>query len=315
VARFILRRLGLIVLTMFLASVLLFVLMRILPGNIASVILGQFATKAAIANLSAQMGLNRPLVVQYFSWLWGFITGHWGTSYTMNVSIMPLVFERLRLSLILGALGLALYAPIGILLGTIAAVRRNTWADHTLSIGALAFVGLPEFVTGLVLIFIFALELHWLPAQSDVDFRNFGFGTNISMLVLPAITVSLAMIAYITRMTRSTTVEVLGSDYVRTAYLKGLSPAKVMRVHVMRNSLLPTVTVIATSMAWLIGGLVITETVFGYPGLGSLLIFAIQGRDLLLVQDVVMLVVIIVGVSNLLADVIYAWLNPRIVYK
>lgn len=311
---FILRRLGFVLVSMFAASVLLFLILRVLPGDITAVILGMFATKAAMANLRVELGLDHPLIVQYFSWLAGFVTGHWGTSVVMSEPILPLVMERLGRSLVLAGIALVLYAPIGILLGTIAATRRNTWVDHSISIGALSFVGLPEFVTGLVLIYIFALQFRWLPAQSGGDLAS-GFSLNLQMLILPAITVSLTMIAYITRMTRSSTVEVLQADYVRTAYLKGLPRAKVMRVHVLRNSLLPTVTVIGNSMGWLVGGLVVTETVFGYPGLGRLLVFAIQRRDLPLVMDVVMLIVVVVGIANLTADVIYAWLNPRIAYK
>jgi peptide/nickel transport system permease protein len=311
---FILRRLGFVLVTMLVASVILFLVLRILPGDITAVILGQFATKEAMANLKVELGLDRPLIVQYLQWLGGFVTGQWGTSVVMGVPTFDLVMQRLQLSLLLGAIGLALYAPIGILLGTIAAIRRNSWVDHSISIGALSFIGLPEFVTGLVLIFIFALQLQWLPAQSSVSPDNPPF-LNLQMLILPAVTISLTMIAYITRMTRSTTVEVLQSDYVRTAYLKGLPRRQIMRGHVLRNSLVPTVTVIANSMGWLIGGLVITETVFGYPGLGRLLVFAIQRRDLPLVLDVVMLVVVIVGISNLIADVIYVWLNPRISYR
>jgi peptide/nickel transport system permease protein len=311
---FILRRLGFVLVTMLVASIILFLVLRILPGDITAVILGQFATKEAMANLKVELGLDRPLIVQYLRWLGGFVTGQWGTSVVMGVPTFDLVMQRLQLSLLLGAIGLALYAPIGILLGTIAAIRRNSWVDHSISIGALSFIGLPEFVTGLVLIFIFALQLQWLPAQSSVSPDNPPF-LNLQMLILPAVTISLTMIAYITRMTRSTTVEVLQSDYVRTAYLKGLPRRQIMRGHVLRNSLVPTVTVIANSMGWLIGGLVITETVFGYPGLGRLLVFAIQRRDLPLVLDVVMLVVVIVGISNLIADVIYVWLNPRISYR
>ncbi|MFA4965982.1 MAG: ABC transporter permease [Thermoleophilia bacterium] len=312
--RFILRRLGFVLVSMLAASVILFLILRVLPGDITAVILGMFATKEAMANLRVELGLDHPLIVQYFSWLAGFVTGDWGTSVVMSAPILDLVMERLGRSLVLAGIALALYAPIGILLGTIAATRRNTWVDHSISIGALSFVGLPEFVTGLVLIYVFALQLQWLPAQSGGDFAS-GFSLDVRMLILPAITVSLTMIAYITRMTRSSTVEVLQADYVRTAYLKGLPRGKVMRTHVLRNSLLPTVTVIGNSMGWLVGGLVVTETVFGYPGLGRLLVFAIQRRDLPLVMDVVMLIVVVVGIANLMADVIYAWLNPRIAYK
>lgn len=312
--RYVLRRLGLLLLTVIVASVILFLVLRVLPGDVASVILGQFATDAAKANLRAELGLDKPLIVQYLTWFKNFATGNWGYSEILSIDIMAIVRQTLGASLLLAAFALALYAPIGIVLGTIAAARQNKWSDHTISIGALIFIGLPEFVTGLTLIYVFALGLGWFPAQSPVEFSQ-GIAYNLPMMVLPAVTVSLTLIAYITRMTRSSTVAVLQSGYVRTAYLKGASRWRVMRVHVLRNSLLPTVTVIGNSMGWLVGGLVVTESVFGYPGLGRLLVYVITRRDLVMVLDISMLIVVIVCVSNLVADVVYVWLNPRISYK
>ena len=204
--------------------------------------------------------------------------------------------------------------PLGIVFGLMAGLRRNSWVDNTLSVGSLAFIGLPEFVSGVILIYVFALQLGWLPAQSMVDY-SLGFIPNIPMLVLPAITISLTSLAYILRMQRSSTVEVLEMDYVRTANLKGLSARQVLFGHVLRNALLPTVTVVAIGIGWLVGGLIVTETVFSYPGLGRMLLFAIQRRDLPLIQAVAMIIVIIVGLANLAADIIYAYLNPRIAYR
>jgi peptide/nickel transport system permease protein len=176
------------------------------------------------------------------------------------------------------------------------------------------FVGLPEFVTGIILIFVFALTLGWLPAQSPVDFSE-GFWANVPMLILPGITVSSVSLAYITRMQRSSTVEVLQSDYVRTAFLKGLSFVRVIRKHVLRNSFLPTVTAIALCIGWLVSGLIVTESVFSYPGVGRLLLFGASHRDIPLLQAVSMLVVVLVGLLNLAADLVFAWLNPRITFK
>lgn len=305
--RYLLKRIGFSLTALFLVSLIVFVLLRVLPGDMTKVILGQFATPEAMARLRQELGLDRSLVVQYFSWLSGFLTGNWGYSIVMSEDVLQLVRGRLQASLILGCFAFVLYVPTGILLGTIAAMRRNTWVDHTISIGSLTFIGLPEFVTGLTLILIFALNLQWFPAQSP--------NVTLQMLILPAITVCLTMIAYVARMTKSGTEEVLQADYVRTARLKGLSPWTVNRRYVLRNSLLPTVTVIATAMGWLVGGLVVTETVFNYPGLGSLLVYAIQRRDMPLVMDIVMLIAIIVAISNFIADLVYAWLNPRITYR
>lgn len=313
-SQFIVRRLGFVLLSMLMASIIIFAATQVIPGDIASVILGQFATPEAKANLRAELGLNRPLVVQYLDWLWSFIQGDWGQSTSMHVPVREIVMSRLYNTLILAAVGFMMFVPLGILLGLISAIRRNSWVDHSISISSLVFVGLPEFVTGIILIYIFALQLGWLPAQSSVDYSG-GILPMVPMLVLPGITVSLVSLAYIARMTRSSTVEVLQADYVRTAYLKGLSPSRVIRVHVLRNSLQPTVAAIALCIGWLVSGLIVTESVFGYPGLGRLLLFGASHRDIPLLQAVSMIVVVVVGVVNLLADVIYAWLNPRITYK
>ena len=196
----------------------------------------------------------------------------------------------------------------------IAALRKNTWVDQTISVGSLAFIGLPEFVSGLILIAIFAIQLNWFPAQSSIP-PDTSFIEALPYLILPAITVALTSLAYVVRMTRSSTVDVLQMDYVRTANLKGLSPSKVLFTHVLRNSLLPTVTVVAIGIGWLIGGLIVTESVYGYPGIGRLLLFAIQRRDLVLIQSTALLIVLIYVVANLVADILYAVLNPRIRYS
>lgn len=313
-SRFIVRRLGFVLLTMVLASMLIFAATQIIPGDVATMILGRFATEEAKHNLRAELGLNRPLIVQYLSWAWDFIHGDWGRSIATDTAVREVVLERLRNSAILAFCAFIIYVPLGIVLGLIAGLRRNSWVDNTLSIGSLAFIGLPEFVSGVILIYIFSLKLHWLPSQSSVDY-SLGFLPNVPMLVLPAITISLTSLAYIIRMQRSSTVEVLEMDYVRTANLKGLSARQVLFGHVLRNALLPTVTVVALGVGWLVGGLIVTETVFSYPGLGRLLLFSIQRRDLPLIQSVAMIIVIIVGLANLCADILYAYLNPRIAYK
>jgi len=310
---FIVRRLGFVLLTVLLSSAIIFFATQILPGDVATMILGRFASEEARANLREQLGLDRPMIVQYVSWLWNFVQGDWGTSLSTGQDVLTITLTRLRNSAILMLAGVLLYVPIGIALGVIAAVRRNRLSDHVISIGSLSFIGLPEFVTALVLIEVFAIHLGWLPAVSNVDLSG-GILEQVRYLVLPAITISLANIAYIARMTRSSTVDVLTTDYVRTARLKGLAPRRVMFAHVLRNALLPTVTVVAIGVGWLIGGLIITESVFSYPGLGRLLLFAIQRRDVPLIQATTLLIVVIFCLCNLAADVLYAYLNPRIRY-
>ena len=312
--RFILRRLGFMVLTVLLASIIIFWATAVLPGDVASQILGRFATETAKTELRHELGLDRPIYVQYGSWLGKYVRGDWGESPSMNTLVRPVIFERLRNSLYLAAVAFVFYVPIGILLGLIAALRKNSWVDQTISVGSLAFIGLPEFVSGLILITIFAIELGWFPSQSNIA-PDSTFTQALPYLILPAVTVALTSLAYVVRMTRSSTVDVLQMDYVRTANLKGLPPRKVLFTHVLRNSLLPTITVVAIGIGWLIGGLIVTEAVFGYPGIGRLLLFAIQRRDLQLVQATALLIVIIYVVANLVADVLYAILNPRIRYN
>jgi peptide/nickel transport system permease protein len=311
--QFITRRLGFVVLMVILSSMLIFLATQVLPGDIATMMLGRFASDEARENLREELGLNEPMVVQYATWLGDFVRGDWGYSISTKTEIRPLVIERLGNSAMLAAVAFAIFVPVGILLGLVAALRRNSWVDQTISIGSLAFIGLPEFVSAVILISIFSIQLGWFPSQSAIK-PDAGFVEAFPYLILPAITVALTSLAYIVRMTRSSTVDVLGTDYVRTANLKGLSPYRVLFTHVLRNSLLPTITVIAISIGWLIGGLIVTESVFSYPGLGRLVLFAVQRRDIPLIQATVLLIVVIYGFSNLIADVLYAVLNPRIRY-
>ncbi|MCZ7665446.1 MAG: ABC transporter permease [Thermoleophilia bacterium] len=312
--RFATRRLGFVVLTIVLSSMIIFAATQILPGDVATMVLGRFASEEAKTNLRHELGLDRPLVVQYGSWLGNFVQGDWGDSISTRTEIRPLVFERLKNSAVLAAVAFLFYVPVGIVLGLIAALRRNSWIDQTISVGSLAFIGLPEFVSAVILITIFSIELGWLPSQSAID-PGTSWVTAFPKLILPAITVALTSLAYIVRMTRSSTVDVLQTDYVRTATLKGLPPYRVLFTHVLRNSLLPTITVVAIGVGWLMGGLIITESVFNYSGIGRLLLFAVQRRDVPLIQATALLIVLIYGVSNLIADVLYAVLNPRIRYN
>jgi peptide/nickel transport system permease protein len=313
VSRFILRRLGFMVITVILASILIFWATTILPGDVASQVLGRYATNQAKTELRHKLGLDKPLAVQYVDWLGKYAKGDWGSSPSMATAVRPVVLNRLRNSFMLAIVGFAMYVPLGILLGLMAALRKNTWADNLISIGSLAFIGLPEFVSGFVLIYLFAIRLHIFHASSAI-LPNSSFAQAFPYLILPGVTVALTSLAYVTRMTRSSTIDVLQMDYVRTANLKGLPSRRVLFTHVLRNSLLPTVTVVAIGIGYLIGGLIITESVYSYPGIGTLLLFAIQRRDLQLVQATALLIVIIYLVANLVADVLYAVLNPRIRY-
>lgn len=313
-ASFVLRRLGFVVLTVLLSSILVFSATHILPGDVATMILGREATQQAKDELRKELGLDRPLVVQYGSWLSDMARGNWGKSLSLEQNVRPVTLERLRNSAMLALVAFLLYVPLGIFLGVMTAWRRNSALDQVVSAGSLAFVGLPEFVTGVLLIALFSRGLGWFPASSAIA-PNTSFAAAFPSLILPALTVSLTSLAYVIRMTRASTVEVLQTDYIRSARLKGLSPVSLIFGHVLRNSLLPTVTVVAAGVGWLMGGLIVTESVFGYPGLGRLVLFAVQRRDLPLIQATTMLIVVIFALANLAADIIYALLNPRIRYR
>ncbi len=311
-ARYLLRRLLLLAVTLLITSVLVFGLTQLLPGDVARLILGRDARPEAIANLRAQLGLNDPVPMQYVHWLGGFVTGDWGKSFgSGNPLIRPLVLERLGYSLVLALFTLILSVPLSILLGVIAGLKENTWIDSLISIVSLSVVGLPEFVTGLVLINVFALGLKWFPASATVS-SNASILTWIPQLILPAITATFVLLGYIVRMTRAGVIDELHKPYVRTAQLKGLPQTQVIFKHVLRNALLPTITVIALSFGWLIGGLIVIENVFSYPGLGRLMVAAVQRKDIPLMQAIVMVIIFFFAISNLAADLLYALLNPRI---
>lgn len=309
--RYLLRRIVLLGGTVLISSLIIFLICRLLPGDVARVLLGREAGEAALAALRAELGLDRPLPLQYIDWLNGFLTGDWGIAYSTRQPIRPLVMERLSNSLLLASATLALALPLGIGLGVWAGWRAGKPDDTVISVSTLAVTGLPEFVTGLLLIDLLAFRLRWLPANSSIR-PDTSFFEILPQLVLPAITATLVLLAYIARLTRSGVIAGREQEYVRTAMLKGLSPATILRRHVLRNALLPTITVIAISLGWLISGLIVVENVYNYPGIGRLLTFAIDRRDLLLLQAVAMITVVIFAVANLLADLMYALLDPRI---
>ncbi|MCS6906691.1 MAG: ABC transporter permease [Anaerolineales bacterium] len=309
--KYLLRRLGFLILTLLITSMVIFIVTQFLPGDVARVILGREAGEAALEALREELGLKDPLPVQYTRWLVNFIRGDWGKSYSTKTEIRPLVLGRLRNSLMLAAVILVISVPLAILLGVIAGLNENKFVDNVISIASLAVVGLPEFVTGLVLIQIFSFRLKLFPANSSIR-PTTSFIEALPMLILPAMTATLVLLAYIARLTRAGVIEELKQQYVRTADLKGLPRRTVIFKHVLRNALIPTITVVAISMGWLISGLIVIENVFNYPGLGRLMVFAIDRRDLPLLQAVTMVAVLGFALSNLVADILYAILDPRI---
>jgi peptide/nickel transport system permease protein len=308
---YILRRLGLVLLTLLLTSIIIFTITQWLPGDVARVILGREAGEEAVQNLREELGLNEPLPMQYFKWLGNFIVGNWGTSFSTDSDIRPLVSDRIRNSFILAGVTLVIAVPLSVSLGVIAGLNENTLIDNLISISALSVVGLPEFVTGLILIQALAFDLNLLPASSTIS-PGQSFFANLPSLILPALTATLVLLAYVSRLVRSGVIEEIKKPYVRIATLKGLPYRTIIFKHILRNALLPTITVLAISFGWLISGLVVVENVFNYPGLGRLLVFAINRSDLPLIRAIVMVTVVGISFANLTADLLYGILNPQI---
>lgn len=307
---FLLKRLGLAIITLVLISFAVFAVSQVLPSDVGRLILGPYATQQQVNNLDHQLGTDRPLPVQYWDWITKFVRGDWGQSYLLNTPVRPMVLQRLLNSLILGAFALVLIVPLSIGLGVVAALNYGKAGDRAISIAGLSLIALPEFVTGVVLIVVFAVILGWFPVSSSVPSAN--PGDVLQQLLLPAIPLMLVLFGYISRMARAGTVVALNSNYARTAVLKGLPRRVVIWRHVLRNSLLPTISVVSVQVGYLVGGLVVIETLFNYPGIGKLVFDSAQGHDIPVLEATVLMVAIIYMVSNLVADLLLAMLNPRI---
>jgi peptide/nickel transport system permease protein len=311
--RFLLRRLGLLLLTLWLMSAIVFVISTILPGDVASVVLGRDASPQAVANLRREWGLDDPAPVQYLHWITGFVTGQWGDARSFDAPIADLIPGRLGNSLLLAAAALVVIVPLSIALGTVAALRQDRLSDRAISITGLSLMAVPEFVSGIILLTVFGIWLHVLPTGS---ISSGGSPlTSPQYLVLPALALGLVFFGYIARMMRASTISVLGSAYVRTARLKGVPLRLLLARHVLPNALVPTITVVTSQIGYLVGGLVVVETLFGYPGIGSLLLSAGLQHDVPLLEDCVMIIAVIYMLSNLAADLFYAYLNPRVRYS
>jgi peptide/nickel transport system permease protein len=312
---YVLRRLGLLAVTLLAISLLISGILQLLPGDAAEQILGAWAERSGqtLSAMRVRLGLDRPWHERYLSWLGGAVRGDLGQSLALNQPIAPLLFERLGYSLRLALPALAIAGAASVLLGVIAATRPNGAVDHAITTLTLTGVSFPAFVTGSLLILLFAGRLRWFPAASALV-QGEGLLFWARMLALPVATLTLESLAHATRTTRSSMIEVLKSPYVRTAILKGVPRRVVLFKHALRNALLPTVTVLAFNFGWMLGGIVVVEQVFSYPGLGSLVLFAIEQRDLPLLQASMFFVAAGYCAANLVADVVYALLNPRIRY-
>lgn len=314
--KYLIRRLGFLALTLVGISFLIFVILQLLPGDAVDQILGAWSSQTGKDHefLRQQLGLDRPWYQQYFGWLWNVMQGDLGRSFAMDAPIGPILVERLGYSLRLAIPALTIAVVLSLILGVIAATRPNGWVDHTITVISLTGVSVPAFVSGSICILIFAAWLNWLPSTSSL-LHGEGFLHWAKVLAMPVGVLALEALAHITRTTRSSMIEVLKTPYVRTAKLKGLRRDVVLFKHALRNALLPTVTVIAFNIGWMLGGVVLVEQVFSYPGLGSLVLFAIEQRDLPLLQATMFFVAAGYCVANVLADMVYALLDPRIRYS
>ncbi len=305
------RRLLLMVPTLILASMLIFALAEVLPGDVGRSILGPYATQQQVDILNHKLGADKPIYERYAVWAGHFVTGNWGDSPVNNVPIASTVIKALGNSLLLAGFALIIIVPLSILIGVFAGLHRDSLIDRTITISSLSMTVIPEFVSGVILIWLFAVQLKWLPVTATAP-----DGSNIFQrlyyLILPAIPLMFLELGYIARMARVGTVQVLGSPYIRTAVLKGLPRRRVIFGHVLRNAMVPTVTVIGSQIGWLIGGLVVIEFLFVYPGIGQLMLTSAQTHDVPMLEASVLMVAVIYMVANLIADIVVALLNPRI---
>jgi peptide/nickel transport system permease protein len=314
--QYIVRRTALMLPTLLGVALITFIMLRVVPGDIVQLRYaeGAFVPREQIEAERARLGLNQPIWLQFVSWLGGLLKLDFGTSMWTDQPVAHEIAIRLELSLQLAIMATLIAIALALPLGVLAAVNRDTWVDYVVrvvSIGGLAF---PSFWLGLVMILTLLIVFRWAPPLTFTHFLS-NPGENLTQLIWPALAVGYRYSAVATRMTRSALLEVMHEDFVRTARAKGLAERAVVARHALRNALLPVVTVIGLEFAFLIGGLVVTEQVFNLNGIGRLLVQAVQNQDNVLAQALVMLVVIVFVVANLVVDVLYAWLDPRIRYS
>ncbi|GAA0328645.1 ABC transporter permease [Bacillus carboniphilus] len=308
---YLLRRFGLMIFIMFLVSLIVFAIVNILPGDPALLILGQEATPESLEALRAKMGLNNPIYIQYLNWLMGILQGDFGQSLTDNSDVLTVLMQKISITLQLTFMAFLLALLIAIPVAIVSATRKGTFWDYSSTIIVLSGVSLPPFWLGILLIYIFAITLGWLPPSGYVS-PSEDLGKWLLFMLMPAATVGIRLSAELTRMLRSSLLEVLKSDYIRTGYAKGLLERGVIFGHALRNALIPVVTVSGLQLGGLLGGMVITETIFAVPGVGQLVINSILTRDFPMVQGAVLFMAFSVIVVNFVVDILYSLLDPRI---
>lgn len=315
---FVIRRLILALLTLLLVSLAVFFVMRLLPGDPLLIYMAQSMefdnmSHEALDELRREFGLDKPVMVQYVHWISGVLRGDFGTSIFYREKVGKLMLERFPVTLHLGLLALLCSVSLGLAVGLIAAIRRGSWPDRILTPLTYLGVTVPVFWLGIILIYVFGLKLHWLPiAGYTSPWENFWLSTRQS--IMPVICLAVFSLASNARQMRSSMLEVIHQDYIRTAWAKGLSEGRIILKHAVKNSLIPVITLMGMGVSMVFGGSVIVETVFAIPGIGRLLVSSIFGQDYVVVQAIAFVIASIVLVVNLIVDISYAWLNPKIRY-
>lgn len=310
-ARFIAKRILLGLVTLVLLSVIVFMMAQVLPGDIGRAILGPLADQRAVDALNERLGANEPLFTQYFDWIGGLLTGDMGNSLAFRRPVSDVLGDALINSLKLAIIAFVIVVPLSILGGVYAALNEGSKRDRVISLGGLSATAIPDFVWAVVLILVFSLLLGIFPVTATAP-PGSGFFDQIYYLILPAFCLVFVLFGYIARMARAGTIEALDADYTRTAIIKGLPRRAVVRGHVLRNSLLPTIAVVATQTGYLIGGLLVIETIFNYQGIGQTLYRAATQKDFPLLETGVLIVGVVYLVATLAADIMYSVLNPRV---
>ena len=314
-ALYILNRVLSIFVVLLVVSFLIFFVTHILPGSAATLILGEYANPESLKTLEREMGLDRPVYVQYFTWVRGILSGRWGDSLIMKQPVSSIIKLRVKNSAFLALFSLTAVILIGIPLGTLAALRQKSKIDLAIVSGSYIGISIPDFVTGTLLILIFAGPGTEIFPTGGYQELSGGVSAWLKHLILPSATLTLILLAHVVRQTRSGVIEVLKSNYVRTARLKGAPERRVILRHTLRNGLLPTITVLAMDLGYLMGSIVIVEEVFAYPGMGRLIIYSITNRDIPLLEMAVLIIAAIYTVSNFAADILYLYLDPRIRHR
>ncbi len=308
---YVLRRMLLVPATLLVVSLIVFALAQLVPGDVGRAILGPYATAAQVHRLDAQLGYDRPLLVRYWQWVTGFVTGNWGNSPVLQVPIRSLIAARIGNSLLLAAVAFVIVVPVSVLLGVLSGLRPGSQADRAISVTGLALLGLPEFVGGTFLLVIVGVLLHWLPTTAQAP-PGSGLATRLHYLLLPALALVPVLLGYLSRMARAGTAETAQAPFIRTATLKGLPRRVVLGRHLLPSALLPTLTVVSVQVSYLVGGLVVIEELFNYPGIGKLFLDSALTHDIPTLADITMLLAAIYLIISLLADIGYALLDPRI---